>query len=74
MNDDDRLTFVRDAINEVDDAMRGATAKYYCRSDYCLCPADTDFSKWDEAQLRTNQRTKLATYTNSTDGVEYVTL
>eukprot|EP00347_Sterkiella_histriomuscorum_P017389 403349568 len=71
---DNRLTFITDAIKEVDETMRNTTADYYCRSDYCLCPSDTDFSRWNEKQLNLNYRTLKTTYVNVTDGKTYVQL
>lgn len=45
---DNRLSFISDSIADIDNTMRNTTANYYCRSDYCLCPSDTNFSLWNE--------------------------
>jgi hypothetical protein len=49
--------YFSDTINQIDDSTGKWTSTYMCTSDYCNCAQSVDFSKWNETELNSFNRT-----------------
>ena len=56
-------SYFEDTINKIDDSTGTWTSTYMCTSTYCACPANLDFSMWDEATLNNWNRTNPSNLT-----------
>lgn len=49
--------YFEDTVSKIDESTGKWTSTLMCTQDYCACPTETDFSKWNETALNSWNRT-----------------